>query len=172
MFWIAGFRFKFILYFLVLVWFQLSIRPVIAIRGIQPNFFFILLAFYGFKIDRKSMPFLALVFGLIEDLFANTFFGLHTSSYVAGAIVLQFLAVRFDRDKGWIQMLSLFTAVLFSSVFFLVLGLFFQPNLGMSQLLLVSAIMDSLYSMLLSWILFPLFEKWLKPLLDKQYELF
>lgn len=172
MFWLSGLKPRFIWYFLFLVWLQLSIRPAIAIHGIQPNFFFIFIAFYGFRVDRKSLPVIALVFGLIEDLFANTFFGLQTSSYVAGAILLQFLAVRFDREKGWIQMLSLFSAIFFSSLFFMFLSLFFQPMYGLNGLLVVSSLMDALYSVILSWVLFPLLEKWLRPVLEKQYELF
>lgn len=172
MFWISRLKPRFIFYFLILIWLQLCVRPAIAVRGIQPNFFFILLAFYGFRIDRKSLPMLALIFGLIEDLFSNTFFGLQTSSYVAGAIVLQFLTVRFDRDKVWIQVTSLFSAMFLSSVFFMILSIFFQPKYGFGGILLVSGFMDALYSVLISWVLFPVFEKWLKPMLAKQYELF
>ena len=164
---------RLILVLLGLAWLELSILPFFSVGGIKPDFFFVFLAFYAFRINWKHVVKLALVLGLVRDSLTNTFFGLETASCVAGALLLQFLALRLDRDKPWIQMGSLFCFSWTSLLVFSILALFVQAPYGMSETTPLRIFFVSVYTTMTGILLFPVFERWLKPSLRaKQYELF
>jgi hypothetical protein len=98
---------------------------------------------------------------------------LHAASYVLGSLALQFFALRFDRDKLWIQMASLFcfsflTLFIFSGLSFLV-----EVPIWSDEWFLIRLFGISLYTVLVGLVLFPLLDHWLKLVFpNRQYELF
>lgn len=146
---------------------------IFSAQPIKPNFFFVFLAFYAFRINWKNTVFLGFLMGLIQDLITNSFFGLEIASYVGGAVLLQFFAVRFDREKHWIQLVSLFFFSWFSLILFSLLSVLVQHAYRLNEWVLMDTFFVSLYTAAIGFVLFPLFEKWLKPALqERQYELF
>ena len=158
---------------LILIWFQFALLPYISIRNVKPDLFFIFLAFYAFQIDRKTLPMLGFILGLIRDLCSNTFFGLETASVLGGSVVLYFLAARFDREKFWIQIASLFTFSFLTLTLFAVLAMMIQPNYGLNEMVLSQILLITIYTSVFGVLLFPFLNKWLlRALSGKQYELF
>ena len=157
----------------LLIWLEFSVLPFISLREIKPDFFFIFLAFYAFRIDQRSVIPLAFFLGLVKDLITNSFFGLETASYVCGAVLLSFLAVRFDREKRWIQIASLFVFSWGTLVCFAVLALFVQRQYGLNLLVVAHTFLVAFYTSLLSFVFLPFLDRYVRPgLKQKQYELF
>lgn len=156
---------------ILLFWIEVSILPFCSIRGIKPDLIFIFITFYAFQIDWKRLVPLAFVLGIIRDLLTNSFFGLETASFVGGALLLQFFADQFYRER-WIQILGLFlfswaTLILYSIFTFITEGHYFNERM------LAQTFFISIYTTVIGAILFPIFEKRLKQVLYvKQYELF
>ena len=164
---------RLILISLCLVWAELSLLSYLTIQNVKPDFFFIFLVFYAFRVDYRSVVTLALCFGLVKDVFANSFFGLETSSYVGGSILLRFLAAKFDREKQWLQMISLFMFSWFSLILFSFFALLVQKRYGFTPQVAVKAFLISAYTTILGALAIPLFDRWLgHTLRQKQYELF
>ena len=156
---------------ILLFWIEVSVLPFCSIRGIKPDLIFIFITFYAFQIDWKRLVLLAFVLGIIRDLLTNSFFGLETASFVGGALLLQFFADQFYRER-WIQILGLFlfswvTLILYSIFTFVTEGHYFN------EWMLAQTFFISVYTTVVGAILFPIFEKRLKQVLRvKQYELF
>ena len=164
---------RLILILLLLAWVELSFLPACSIQGIKPDFFFSFLVFYAFRIHWKRVVALAFLIGLIQDLLSNSFFGLQTASYVGGATLLRFCAIRLDRNKLWIQLVSLFLFSWFTLNLYLG-GSFLIQNYGVfDQWIFTKTFLIAVYTTAAGAFLFPLFEQWLKPVIrEKQYELF
>ena len=164
---------RLILVLAALFWTELSISPFLSIYQMKPDLPFVVLAFYAFRVNWKQVVTLAFLIGLIQDLLTNTFFGLHTASYVAGSLALQFFALRFDRDKLAIQMTSLFCFSFLSLLIFSVLSFIVQEPSWFDEWFLMKLFGISLYTMLIGTILFPLLDRGLKLVFpSRQYELF
>ena len=163
---------RLILVLLLLFWIEISILPFCSIRNIRPDLIFIFIAFYTFHVDWKRLIPLAFVLGIIRDLMTNSFFGLETASFIGGALLLQFFADQFYRDKRWIQAVGLFsfswcTLLLYSIFMFVTEGRY--PD----EQMMIKTFFISVYTTVLGIILFPFFGKWFKHTLHvKQYELF
>ena len=156
-----------------LIWFQLSFLPLFSVGQIKPDFFFMFIVYYAFRIDWKRVVSLAFLVGLLEDLMTNSFFGLETASYVGGAILLRFIAIRFERDKLWIQLASLFCFSWTALILFLVVSALIHGRFLLDEWGLVKTFLISAYTTAVGSLAFPLFEKWLRPALkQRQYELF
>ena len=164
---------RLVLLLLAIVWVELAFLPFFSIGDIKPNFFFIFIAFYAFRINWKRVATLAFFVGLIQDVLTNSFFGLETASCVGGAWLLRFFAGRLDRDKRWIQFASLFafswaSLLLFAGIEFLIVG-----NHHFSEWILTKTFLISVYTTLAGTALFPLLEKLPRGIFqEKQYELF
>ena len=164
---------RLILICLGLIWLELSILPLLSIWQVKPDFFFIFLVFYAFRVDYRSLFPLAFVFGIAKDLLANSFFGLEVASYVSSSFLLQFLAVRFDREKRWIQLVSLFVFSFTSLILFSIFALLVQKQYGLNAQVMIKAFLISLYTTFFGFLLFPFLDRWLRATLrQKQYELF
>ena len=164
---------RLILVLLTLTWIELSLLPLLTVGGIKPNFFYVFLVFYAFRINWKRLVALSLMVGLIQDFMTNSFFGLETASVVGAAILLRFLAMRFDREKAWIQLASLFCFTWVALTFFSVLSLLVGERFLLDPKSLTQCALISVYTTGIGAVLFPWFEKWLKPALrQRQYELF
>ena len=158
---------------LILVWLELTLLPFFFIWRVKPDLFFLFLAFYAFRINRREIVPLAFLLGFVKDLLTNSLFGLETASYVSGAALLQFLAVRFDREERWIQLAGLFTFSQSTLIFYSVLAWLGGAPYPLSEAVLVKSFWVSVYTTLIGFVLFPALEKWLKPRLHaRQYELF
>ena len=164
---------RLVLVLTALFWAELSLLPFFSIYDVKPDLPFVVLAFYAFRVNWKRVVIFAFLVGFIQDLLTNTFFGLHTASYVAGSLALQFFALRFDRDKLWIQMASLFcfsflTLLIFSGFSFIV-----QEPSWFDEWFLMKLLGISSYTVLIGLVLFPLLDHWLKLVFSsRQYELF
>ncbi len=156
-----------------LVWIHLSLLPLFSVWGIKPDFFFIFLAFYAFRVNWKPVVGLAFFIGLIRDLLTNSFFGLETASMVGGTILLQFFAMRFDREKRWIQAASLFSFSWFALLLFSLAAFLIQRPYFLNEWTPVKTFLISVYTTAVGFVLFPFLEKWFGAALrQKQYELF
>lgn len=156
-----------------LFWAELSLLPHLSIYQVKPDLPFVVLAFYAFRVNWKQVVVLAFLIGLIQDLLTNTFFGLHTASYVAGSVALQFFALRFDRDKLAIQMVSLFCFSFIALLIFSMLSFIVQEPSWFDEWFLMKLLGISFYTMLIGLGLFPLLDHWLKLVFpSRQYELF
>ena len=156
-----------------LAWLELSLLPFFSIRQIKPDFFLIFLAFYAFRVHWKHILTLAFLVGLIQDLLTNSFFGLETASYVGGAILLQFLAIRFNQDKLWIELASLFSFSFVTLLLFPLLSFAIQERQHWDEGIVMKPFLIALYTTAVGFVVFSVFEKWLKLVLrTKQYELF
>ena len=164
---------RLILALLGLVWLELSVVPFFSVGGIKPDLFFVFLVFYAFRINWKRVIGLALILGLIKDFLTNSFFGLEAASQTAGAVLLQFLAMRFDRDKPWIQLAALFSFSWFALVLYSAAAWIAQAPYRLDGSMAVKSLLIAGYTTAAGFLLFPILEKWLKPTLrEKQYELF
>lgn len=158
---------------LLLMWAELSLVPFFSIRGVKPDFLFIFLAFYAFKVEWKRLIRVAFVVGMLRDLMTNSFFGLETAAFVGSALALQFFAIQFDREKKWIQMVSLFIFSYFNLILFFSLNIFVAGHYQPIDWFWIKVFFISLYTTGVGFLLFPFLERWLQPVLyDKQYELF
>lgn len=157
----------------ILGWLEFSIVPLISIRGVRPDFFFVFLVFYAFQIDTRSVIPLAFLLGLAKDFASNAFFGLETASLAGAAVLLRLLAVRFDREKRWIQMGSLFAFSGTALVLFSLAALLVQAPYGLNVPVMSKAFFIALYTTVFGFALIPFLDRWLRPSLrQKQYELF
>ena len=157
----------------VLFWAELTLLPFFSMGEVKPDLPSVLLAFYAFRVNWKRVVVLAFLVGLIQDLLTNTFFGLHTASYVGGSLAIQFFALRLDRDKLWIQMASLFCFSFFGLLIFSGFSFIVQEPSWFDEWFLMKLFGISLYTVLIGLILFPLLEHWLKLVFSsRQYELF
>ena len=165
-------RLIFILLFMV--WFQLSWLPLFSIGQIKPDFLFVFIAFYAFQINWNRVLTLAFCVGLVRDLLTNSFFGLETASCVGGALLLRFFATRFDRDKRWIQLASLFAFSWFSLLLFLALEfLLIHERLHFGEWIFLKTFLISIYTTTVGVLLLPLLERLPRSIFrEKQYELF
>ena len=164
---------RLILVLIGLIWFELSFLPFFSIRQVKPDFPLIFLVFYAFRINWKSVVPLAFLVGILQDLVTNSFFGLHAASYMGGALLLQFLAIRLDREKRWIHLASLFSVSWFSILLFLLLAFLVQELRYWSEGMFLKTLLIAAYTTVVGFFILPLFEKWLsKPLQERQYELF
>ncbi len=159
---------------LAIVWFELSWLSLFSINQIKPDFFFIFIAFYAFRISWKRVVTLAFFVGLIRDLLTNSFFGLETAACVGGALLLQFFVIRFDRDKRWIQLASLFAFSWFNLLLFLALKfLLFREYFHFSEWIFLKMFLISIYTTAVGSFAFPLLEQLPRSIFrEKQYELF
>ena len=158
---------------LALMWAQISLISLIAIKGIKPDLFYIFLSFYALKIDWKRIVPAAFFVGLLRDLISNSFFGIETTAFVASALILQFFVTQFDREKKWIQLTSLFTFSWVNLILFFALSFFTTGHYDFLNQLWIRTFFISTYTTVLGFILFPILEEWLKSILyEKQYELF
>jgi rod shape-determining protein MreD len=164
---------KLIAILLVLAWMELSLIPALSIRMVKPDLFFVFLVFYAFRVNWHRVTVLALMLGLLKDLFSNSFFGLETASFTVAAVLLEFLAVQFDREKRLIQCLSLFAFSWVAMLVYSFLSSVVQADLAVDSHLTSTMFVAALYTTLVALALFPFLEKWVRPLLAaKQYELF
>lgn len=158
---------------LILVWLELTIFPFFFIWGIKPDLFLLFLAFYAFRIDRRGIIPLAFLLGFVKDLLTHSFFGLETASHAAGAVLLQFFAVRFDRDERWIQLAGLFSFSWCTLIFYFLAAWLVGAPYQLNEAMFVKSFFISGYTTSVGFVLFPVLEKWLKPTLHaRQYELF
>ncbi len=159
---------------LAIVWLELSLIPLFSIGQIKPDLFLIFIAFYAFRINWRRVVTLAFFVGLIQDLLTNSFFGLETVSFIGGALLLRFFALRFDRDKRWVQLASLFTFSWLSSLLFVALSLLMEDqSFHLSEWILEKTFLISVYTTVLGGFIFPLLERLPRPIFyQKQYELF
>ena len=157
-----------------IVWLELSLLPLVTIGQIKPDLFLIFIAFYAFRINWRRVVTLAFFVGLIQDLLTNSFFGLETASYVGGAILLRFFALRFDRDKRWIQWASLFTFSWFRLLLFVALSFFIEDQVSrLNEWVLMKTFLISVFTTVAGAALFPLLERLPRNIFrEKQYELF
>ena len=164
---------RLILVLLALIWSELSLLPFFSIGSIKPDFFLVFLAFYAFRINWKRIIALSFFVGLAQDLVTNSFFGLETASCVGGAILLRFLALEFDREKRSIQLVGLFVFSWLTLLLFMLLSFLVGEHYPFGEEAFVRALFIAVYTTAFGWLVFPVFEKWLKPALAvKQYELF
>ena len=152
---------------------QFLITPFFSFQGIGPDLFVIFLVFYTFHVDWRHISPLAFFVGLVQDLITNSFFGLETASYVLGALVLQFFAIRFDREKRWIQLASLFCVSWFMLIIFSLLSFFIEAHSISGEWILIKTISIALYTTGVGFLVYPVLEKHALSLFGrKQYELF
>ena len=164
---------RLILVLLGLVWLELSLLPFFSVWGVKPDLFFVFLVFYAFRINWKRVIGLALILGLAKDFLTHSFFGLEAASHTAGAVLLQFLAVRFDRDKRWVQLAGLFSFSWFTLMVYSVMAWIVQAPYQFGSDMAKKSFLIATYTTLAGLVLFDVLERWLKPTLrDKQYELF
>ena len=164
---------RLILILVCLIWIEFSLAHYFSLGEAKPNFPFLFLVFYAFRVQWKRLVTLAFGLGLALDLLTNVHFGLQTASLVVGAVILKFFAVRFDRDKRWIQLACLFSFSWSALLGFALLSVFVEGPNRMNEWMLGESVFASLYTTAVGACLFPLLEKWLVPALrPKQYELF
>ncbi|MBI1977591.1 MAG: rod shape-determining protein MreD [Candidatus Omnitrophica bacterium] len=157
----------------ILVWFELSLLPLFSILQIKPDLFLIFLTFYAFRIDWNQIIPLAFLLGIVQDLVTNSLFGLETASYVGGAMLLHFFAVRFDREKRWIQLASLFCVSWLILILFSVFSILMEGHRIPLEWVFTKTFLIAIYTTALGAACFPVFEKWLIPFFGpRQYELF
>lgn len=156
-----------------LVWLELSVLPFFSVWGVKPDFFFVFLVFYAFRINWKRVIGLAFMLGLAKDLLTHSFFGLEAASLTAGAVLLQFLAVRFDREKKWVWLAGLFSFSWFTLIAYSLAAWAAGAPYRWAGGTVHQSFWIAAYTTLAGLALFPVLEKWLKPTLhEKQYELF
>jgi rod shape-determining protein MreD len=158
----------------VIVWLELCVLPLFSISFVKPDLFFVFLVFYAFRVSWKHVLVVAFLLGLCKDLLTNSFFGIETAAYAGGAILIQFLAMQFDRDKRLIQWGGVFILSLVSLIFYVLLECAISGSpLGSLTQLVGRLIFISVYTTVIAIALFPVMERWLRPLLvGRQYELF
>ena len=156
-----------------IVWLEFSFLPLLSLKDIKPDFFSIFLAFYAFRVNWRQIVPLAFFVGVVQDLITNSFFGLETVSYVGGALLLRFFAIRFDQEKRWVQLAGLFSVSWLVFIIFLVFSFLFEVHYSSGEWILTKTVLIALYTTILGSLLFPLLEKYLLPILGpRQYELF
>ena len=87
---------------------ELTVMPFCAVKGVRPDLFFILIAFYSFFIYPNRTPHFALLLGLVRELFSGTLFGLETLSYGISGFMLWFLVSKMERGNPYNQGALLF----------------------------------------------------------------
>lgn len=156
-----------------LIWLKLTLSPVLSVHSVRPDLFFIFLVFYAFRIHWKPIVPLAFLMGLIQDLVTNSFFGMSIAAYVGAAALLRLFVIRFDRDKLWIQLASLFVFSWTASTLFLILCFVTRSMVYVNEWIVLKPLLIAFYTTAFGALLFPMFGKWLQPVLHaKQYELF
>ncbi len=136
--------------------------PLIAIRGIRPDLFFILIAFYSFFIYPNRTVHFAVFLGLIRELFSGTLLGFEVLAYGVSAFLLWFLVSKMERENFYNQGTLLF---LYSFVNLLILSLL-NISLQETSITFWEAVLKilgvSLYTILIAPFIFYFLKRFLK----------
>ncbi|MBI4970295.1 MAG: rod shape-determining protein MreD [Candidatus Omnitrophica bacterium] len=84
---------------LVVIAFEFFFSRSVQLFGIRPDLFLIFIVFWSFAIDRRSALFVAILLGLIRDLFASGFFGAETLGYFLAAGLTFIVSLKIDRQN-------------------------------------------------------------------------
>ncbi len=155
------------------IWLQMAVFPVIAFRDIVPDSPLLLVAFFGLILDRERVVVYAFFAGFLKDLFVNSYFGLETASFVLGAIVLNQITSRFDREDPWVQAWATFLFSFFVLVAFCLFSAVVEERAPVHFLVWVKSLSIAGYTVIFIPVVFPLFKSIFRvQTLTRQYELF
>ena len=164
---------KLVLWFVIILWLQMSVVPIITFFDLAPDLPLLLVAFVAFLVEPRKLVPCAFLMGLLKDLLSNSFFGLETASFALSSLALQQIINHFDRQDEWVQIWGTFLFSLCSlTIYVFVLSSVKDTGLGggftFTRNLLISG-----YTTLLLPVVFPCF-KWIFGMKTsvKQYELF
>ncbi len=158
---------------LLVLWAQLSLVPWFGIKGIAPDFIFLLFSFFVFFLNRRKVIWWAFGVGLMKDALSNAFFGLETIALVAGVLILNQMVMHFDREDVWVQLWATFISTFSSLLIFLLVFSLVQDEILIGSWHVMKSLMIAGYTALLTPLLFPAFKKYFHlKLRASQYELF
>ncbi|MBI4549466.1 MAG: rod shape-determining protein MreD [Candidatus Omnitrophica bacterium] len=144
---------------LVLAVFLISLYalPFIEIRGIKPDFWVLIVLFYAFRADWRTVPFFAFLIGLIKDILSPRYFGVEIFTLGMAALILSYTLGKLERQDPWVVVLS---ATAFSLIYEtgICLGyLFVNGAYELTGILLWRALMISVYTLFcFPWVFFVL----------------
>ena len=159
--------------FIILFWCEISISSWLKIQQSRPDFFLLFLVFYAFRIEWRNLIALGLLLGLTRDFFSNSYFGLETASFVASAVILQWVVPRLDREKNWVHWGTLLVVSFFNSVLYLAFLSFVDFPVRINGGTWLQLLIIPVYTSVVGAVLFPLMDRCLVgKVATKQYELF
>ena len=77
---------------------ELTVMPLVEIRGASPDLFLLLLGFYSFYIYPNRTAHFAVFLGLLRELYSGTHLGFETLSYGISGLILWFLVSKVKRE--------------------------------------------------------------------------
>ena len=75
----------------------------LQVFSFRPDLFLILIIFWAFVINQRTVPQVSLVMGLVRDLLSSSFFGVETLTYFAVGCLVSLLSLKIDRQNLWIR---------------------------------------------------------------------
>ena len=135
--------------------------PVFFHEFLRVDFFVILLVFYVFYVRRDSALALALVLGLVKDLFSNNLFGVQIFSYGMITLFLIWISRKFDRENRVVMI----SATAISSLITLLISLPFclssQAGFHGFWVMVGKGVLTLLWTTLFSWPLIHFFYRFI-----------
>lgn len=145
--------------FIFIVFFEIFLGRSLEIFSVRPDLFLILIVFWAFCIDRQSTVQIALILGLLRDIFSTGFFGIETISYFLIGCLAALVSLKVSKSSPWMRAVALFIFSLLNLCFFFLLENLFLEEAVASAHFWSSGILYALYTTLLGFWLMGFLER-------------
>lgn len=137
---------------------QISLSPIIDIKGIAPHFMLVFLFFVAFSFGQTYGIWVGFSSGFLCDIFDASHFGLNMALFLCIGFVIGSLKPKFYRDNLMLE-LSILAITLFVYEIFYMLALW-QFSFGIFLLNIVRYVVPGMvYSIVVSILVFPLLKR-------------
>ncbi|GEM_PF-3353462 len=143
----------------ILIFFEVFLGRVLEFYSVRPDLFLIYIVFWAFVIDRRSAPQIAIVLGLLRDVFSTGFFGAETLSYFIVGLLVSMLSLKVERANFLIHGITCFLFSLAHFWIYAVLILVMNGSSGIPGNFWWITLFDSLYTALMAAWMIGFFER-------------
>ena len=84
---------------IIVIVFEIFFGRFLQLFGARPDLFLIFIVFWSFAVDRRSAPLVAIILGLIHDIFSSGPFGTETLSYFIAGFLVSLVSLKIDRQN-------------------------------------------------------------------------
>ena len=144
---------------LIVVAFEIFFGRSLQIFGVRPDLFLIFIVFWSFAVDRRSAPVVAIILGLIRDIFASGFFGSETFSYFLAGFLVSIISLKIERQNFLMKGTTCFVFSLVHFWSFAVIALGMNEGEGVAGNFWWLSVLHSVYTAVLAVWLIGFFER-------------
>ena len=150
----------FILFFLAVFILQFSFLPLIAVYGVIPDLLVLVTVSYAFLRGSAWGSLVGFSLGIVQDLSAGSFFGLHAFTLTLIGLLFGRLSDRVFKEQFFLPITASVAATLakylLSALIVYLLGYRFNPFLHMGHVLFILLIFQLIFAYPIHWATFHL----------------